>query len=145
MSYINSYHHFVWSTKHWAPYLKSPELRKTVWQHIWQEGRKKGIHIDVVSGYEDHCHCLISVGASQSLQDIAHLLKGESSFWINKEKLCPTRFSWQHEYFAAAVSQSIVPRVRQYILNQEIHHQRRSSKDEYAELMKKHGFDLPKT
>ena len=51
------------------------------------------------------------------------LLKGESSYWINKNRLCSEKFEWQDEYFAVSVSESLVPRVREYIKNQEDHHQ----------------------
>lgn len=68
------------------------------------------------------------------------LIKGESSFWINKEKLINDRFGWQDEYFAVSVSESMVERVRNYIRNQESHHKKVSFTDEYNELMDKFGF-----
>ena len=48
------------------------------------------------------------------------LLKGESSFWINKNKLTKEKFEWQDEYFAVSVSESLIDQVRDYIKNQEI-------------------------
>ena len=47
------------------------------------------------------------------------LIKGESSFWINKNKLTQSKFEWQDEYFAVAVSESMLEKVRNYIRNQE--------------------------
>ncbi len=68
------------------------------------------------------------------------LLKGESSYWINKNKLCRDKFEWQDEYYAASVSESIVTRVSEYIRNQEDHHRTRSYAHEYDLLLKNIEF-----
>jgi hypothetical protein len=47
------------------------------------------------------------------------LIKGESSYWINKEQLLNRKFEWQDEYFAVSVSESMLDKVRNYIKNQE--------------------------
>ena len=70
MPYIKVYIHFVWSTKKRIPFLNSKELRMKVWQHIRENAKKKGIFIDFISGYTDHCHCLISLGSDQTMQKI---------------------------------------------------------------------------
>jgi REP element-mobilizing transposase RayT len=70
------------------------------------------------------------------------LLKGESSYWINKNnKLFRRKFEWQDEYFAVSVSESAVSRVRDYIKNQENHHKKKSFNDEYLEFKRKYKFD----
>lgn len=68
------------------------------------------------------------------------MLKGESSHWINKNKLTGSRFSWQNEYFATSVSHSQIDILRKYIRNQEQHHQKRTFQEEYQVFMKKYGF-----
>jgi putative transposase len=87
MPFIKLYIHFVWSTKNRIPYLDSLELRQKIWQHIKDNAIKKGIFIDFINGHEEHCHCLISLGTDQTIEKVMQLIKGESSFWINKEKL----------------------------------------------------------
>jgi putative transposase len=69
------------------------------------------------------------------------LLKGESSFWINKNKVVRKKFEWQNEYFAVSVSESAVNRVRAYIRGQEDHHKKKSFEEEYQEFMRKYKFD----
>ncbi|HMG90255.1 MAG TPA: IS200/IS605 family transposase [Chryseolinea sp.] len=128
--------HFVWSTKNRQPFLASSELRKKVWKHIKENATEKGIFIDMINGYQEHCHCLISLGIDQSINKIMQLLKGESSYWINKNRLCREKFEWQDQYFAGAVSESLVPRVREYIKNQEDHHQTKTFAEEYDLLIK---------
>ena len=112
MPFVKVYIHFVWSTKEREPFLDSPELRKKVWQHIRENAKLKEIFIDMINGYQEHCHCLISLGPEQTMSKVMQLIKGESSFWINKHNLCKQKFEWQDQYYAASVSESVVNRVR---------------------------------
>ena len=141
MSFIKVYIHFVWSTKNREPILKTKELRKKVWQHIRENAIEKGIFIDFINGFSQHCHCLISLGGDQTIQKIMQLVKGESAHWINKNQLTETKFEWQDEYYAVSVSQSMLDRVREYIKNQEDHHSRSTFKEEIDEFIEKYGFE----
>jgi putative transposase len=140
MPYIKVYIHFVWSTKNRERFLDSPQLRKKVWMHLKENAREKGIFIDTVNGYHDHCHCLISLTADQSMSKIMQLIKGESSYWINKHNLSKEKFEWQKEYFAISVSESVVDKVRAYIKNQEEHHGTNPFQQEYDQFIEKFGF-----
>ena len=140
MPYIKTYIHFVWSTKNRIPFLDNKELRQKVWHHIKENAKEKGIFVDFVNGYSDHCHCLVSLGVDQTIQKVMQLIKGESSFWINKSKLCLDKFEWQDEYFAVSVSESMLDKVRNYIRNQEEHHSKQTFEEEYTEFMSKYKF-----
>ncbi len=141
MPFLKVYIHFVWSTKNRVPYLESKELRQKVWNHIRENAKDKGIFIDFINGYNDHCHCLISLGVDQTIQKVMQLIKGESSFWINKQGLTQQKFEWQDEYFAVSVSESVLDKVRNYIKNQEEHHLKKSFQIEYDEFMSKYKFE----
>jgi len=147
MPFIKVYIHFVWSTKNRFPFLATKEIRATVWQHIKENAKEKDIFIDFVNGYSDHCHCLVSLNMDQTIQKTMQLIKGESSFWINKSKLIDRKFEWQDEYFAVSVSESMIKTVRNYIRNQEVHHGKLTFSEEYNEFIDKYGFekfdDLP--
>jgi REP element-mobilizing transposase RayT len=139
MSYIKVWIHFVWSTKNRVHYLKD-EIRQTIFRHIRENALQKGIYLDFINGYTDHVHCLISLGTDQTIEKIMQLIKVESSFWINKNRLCKTKFEWQNEYFAVSVSESNLPSVRKYIANQETHHRTKSFDDEFEDFLKRAGF-----
>jgi len=141
MSYVKVYIHFVWSTKDRVAFLDSLKLRQKVWFHIWENARSKGVFIDFVNGHKDHCHCLVLLGADQTIQKVMQLIKGESSYWINKNHLTENTFEWQDEYWAVSVSESILERVRNYIKNQEEHHMHASFQEEYDEFIHKYGFE----
>jgi REP element-mobilizing transposase RayT len=70
-----------------------------------------------------------------------NLLKGESSHWINKNKITNLKFEWQDEYFAVSVSQSHFSTVKEYILNQEEHHKKKTFQQEYNEFIEKYNFE----
>jgi putative transposase len=112
-----------------------------MWNHIRENAAQKGIFIYFINGYADHCHCLVSLGADQTIQNVMQFIKGKSSFWINKNGLTKEKFEWQQEYFAASVSESGLDYVREYIKNQEAHHSKKTFQQEYEEFIQKHGFE----
>ncbi|NQT26751.1 IS200/IS605 family transposase [candidate division KSB1 bacterium] len=140
MPYIKIWIHLIWATKNRQPYL-TKEIRAKVFSHIRENAKEKGIHLDFINGYKEHIHILISMNQEQTIAKIVYLLKGESSHWINKNKLTKHKFSWQEEYLAASVSHSAVDRVREYIKTQEEHHRLKSFTEEFQIFMDKYGFE----
>lgn len=134
MSYVKIWIHAVWTTKNREPYLKS-DIRYDVFEHMRSYANDKGIYIDYINGYVDHVHALISLNADQNIAEVMNLIKGEPSYWINKNKLTEDKFGWQNDYYAASISKSHLERVRGYIRNQEIHHSSQTLDDEIEELL----------
>ena len=141
MPFIKIWIHLVWATKERTPLL-TKDIRQQVFAHIRENAKTKNIHLDFVNGYIDHVHCLISLNAEQNIAKLIQLIKGESSFWINKNNLCKEKFEWQDGYFAVSVSESGVNNVREYIKNQEEHHQKKTFQQEYDEFMEKYGSKM---
>jgi REP element-mobilizing transposase RayT len=75
-----------------------------------------------------------------TVNKMVEVLKGDSAFWINKQRLVKGRFEWHDEYFAVSVSESGVADVRKYIHKQQSLHQRKTFRDECLEFMKRYGF-----
>ena len=144
MPFVKVYIHFVWSTKNREPLLETKEIREKVWFHILENARKKGIFIDFINGYSQHCHCLVSLGIDQTISKTMQLIKGESSFWINQNSLTANKFIWQDDFWVVGISESHIETVRKYIHNQEEHHSKKTFKSEVDEFMKKYGWSLIK-
>ena len=142
MSWVRVYMHMVFSTKNREPFLHSKELRKQVFQHIKKNAEEKGIWLECVNGYQDHTHCLISLGKEQTISKVAQLIKGESSFWINQNKLTENKFVWQDDYWVVGVSESHLKSVRKYIHNQEEHHSKKTFTEEVYGMMEKYGWSF---
>jgi putative transposase len=139
MSYIRIWLHCVWATNGRIPYLKD-DIRKQVIFHILESSRAKNIYIDHINGFSEHLHALISLGAKQNISDIMQSIKGESSFWINKNKLTGLKFGWQDDYYAVSIGNNQVDSVREYIRNQVDHHKLVSWQDELSILESEYNF-----
>lgn len=137
MPYTKVMIHFIWATKNRQPII-TKELKPVLLNHIKENSISKGIFIDTLNCVSDHIHLLISLGSEQTISKIAMLIKGESSFWVNKQSLVNKKFEWQDDYIALSVSESAVEKVRQYIYNQEEHHQKKTFAQEYDEFLKAH-------
>ena len=141
MSFIKVYVHFVWSTKNRKPLLTN-DIRSDVFNHIRKNARNKNIFIDFINGYHDHVHILISLNDDLSIGKIAQLIKGESSYWINKNKLSREKFEWQDEYLAIGVGDDKIQTVRDYIAGQEEHHKKNTFQQEYNKFIKRYGIEI---
>ena len=139
MSFVKIWVHMVFSTKNREPLL-TKDIKYKVHEHIIDNCKKKEIFLQAINGYSEHLHCLISLGKDQSISDVTQLIKGESSFWINKNGITSVKFAWQDDYFAVSVSESQVAQVVRYIKNQEVHHAKKSFATEVNEFMTKYGW-----
>jgi len=140
MPYTKIIIHAIWSTKKREPFI-TRDLKPRLLAHIKENAIAKNIYLDFYNCVKDHIHILINLKPDQKLSEVIQLVKGESSYWINKNKIINFKFEWQDEYIAASVSESQVNKVREYIKNQEEHHRVKSFMDEYKEFINKLGFE----
>ena len=75
------------------------------------------------------------------ISDFVKEIKVESNDFINSKNWIKGKFSWQEGYGVFSYSQSHIDAVIQYVLNQETHHQKKTFKQEYLELLEK--FEIP--
>ena len=147
MPLIKVYIHFVWNTKKKLSFLAIKEIRKTVWNHIRENGHKKGIRIDFINGYSDHNHCLIALKENQTIEDVMKIIQGEKNFLINTkgvaiesntEELPPflnaetTKKSiWEDDYFTIAINDAMFDRISNYNQIQEQRDNKKMSNYKY--------------
>ena len=131
--------HAVWGTKNREPLLTQEKLFLVI-NHIKENAITKGIYITDINGHIDHLHCIISLNRDLSIAKTMQLIKGESSFWANKEKIFLHRFEWADEYYAVSVSESQLQKVKDYIANQPEHHKKKTFKQECDEFLAKYRF-----
>lgn len=137
MSLVKIWIHAVWSTKHRFPYFEDKKLKNETFQFIKKYCEEKDIILDCIGGFTEHLHCCIRLKATQNIAETIKLIKGASSFWINKNELTESPFSWQQEYYAASFSLKDLNAVRRYIQNQEQIHQKRNFEDELKMMEQK--------
>lgn len=132
--------HAVWATKDRKP-LMNKENKDALCQHIREYAKSKSIYLLNVNGWLDHLHCLISMSSDQNIATVMGLLKGESSFWANKNLSFTEKFGWQDDYFAVSIGESQLQILNNYIDNQEEHHKKKTFQQEYEEFIKKYDFE----
>ena len=140
MSYLRIWLHWVWTTKDRIPYLRN-QLKCEVISHIRENAQLKGIYIDHINGHYEHLHALISLGGKQNPSDIMQKIKGESSFWINKNKLTRLRFEWQDDFYAVSIGMTQLDNLREYIRNQVQHHQKVSFQEELNKIIEEYKLE----
>ena len=97
--------------------------------------QNKGQELMAINGMPDHIHIFVSLNGSGNISDIVREIKKSSHTFINENKFCPQKFQWQSGYGAFSYSQSAVPNVVRYILNQKEHHKKKTFKKEYIEFL----------
>ena len=122
--------------------MLNQDVRQILFDHIHQNALEKEILMEIVSGYHNHVHCLFRLKNNQTIENIMQLIKGESSFWFNKNNVSRLKLNWQKEYFAVSVGESQVNAVKKYIQNQEQHHKKKTWEEEYNEFITKYGFQV---
>ena len=100
---------------------------------IIQNKEQKSI---IVNGVADHIHAFIGLKPSMRISDLVRDIKNNSAKFINEAGFVKGKFVWQEGYGVFSYSHSEISRVYNYILNQEEHHQKKSFRDEYLELLK---------
>jgi REP element-mobilizing transposase RayT len=113
------------------------ELYKYITGIIQNHGHK----VLAINGMPDHVHVFFGMRPSQSLSDLMQDIKGDSSRWINQKGFVKGRFSWQEGFGAFSYSKSGVHNVIEYIKKQEIHHKKKSFREEYMDFLRKFGVD----
>jgi putative transposase len=132
--------HCVWSTKNREPYLSS-DLRNRLWPYLGGIARENKIKALAIGGMDDHVHMLISLPTTLSVAKALQLLKGNSSKWIHEKfpKLHP--FEWQEGYGAFSIGISAVDDTVRDIRNQAEHHRKRSFREEFVAMLRRHSLD----
>ena len=97
-------------------------------------------HVYIVGGRPDHIHILASPPVMVSLGDFVRTIKANTSRWIKELDSCYADFSWQEGYAAFSVSESKKVAVIHYISNQENHHRRQTTQEEFQQFLEKNGF-----
>jgi REP element-mobilizing transposase RayT len=94
-----------------------------------------------INGMPDHIHILIGLRPAQSISDLMKDVKQSSSKWINENKLTNGHFEWQEGYGAFSYSKSQIGQVVNYIQNQELHHEKKTFREEYLDFLEKFEVD----
>lgn len=136
-TYTQIYLQFVFAVQNRASLIRS-EWQEELYKYITGIVRNQKHKLIAINGVPNHVHLFVGYKPHQLLAELLQDIKGSSSTWINDNRLVNGKFSWQEGYGAFSYSHSHIDRVCKYIMNQEQHHQKRTFRDEYFELLKKY-------
>ena len=120
----------------------TPDWEEDLYKYITGIVQKEGHKMLQINGMPDHVHLLFGLRPNQSISDLMRIVKTNSSKWINEQQFLKTKFSWQAGYGAFSYSKSQIPQVFRYIQIQKQHHQKRTFREEYLDILKKSGIDF---
>ena len=115
------YVHLIWATWDRAP-LITPEIRERIYPMMQHHASEMGAKVIAIGGIEDHVHVLTRFPSTATIAEIVKHAKGASSNLMTQEIARGEFFKWQGYYGVFTLSKGLVPRVRDYVLNQEEHH-----------------------
>jgi putative transposase len=91
----------------------------------------------IVNGVSDHIHCFIGLKPNMAVSDLVRDIKNNSTKFVNENRFTAKKFQWQEGFGSFSYAHSQIEQVYNYILNQEVHHKRKTFKQEYLEYLTK--------
>jgi|WetSurMetagenome_2_1015567.scaffolds.fasta_scaffold375086_1 putative transposase len=113
-----------------------PDWQDELYKYITKIVQNNGHKLLAINGMPDHVHILFGQRPAQSIADLLQDIKGDSSKWINAKRFVQGKFSWQEGYGAFSYRKQDISILIKYIDNQQKHHQRKTFREEYLDLLK---------
>ena len=133
------YLQFVFAVQNRQSFI-SKSNKEELHQYITSLVQHRKAKMLAVNCMPDHTHLFVGFKPTILISDFVKEIKVESNQFINDKKWVKGKFSWQDGYGVFSYSHSQLDTVIKYVLNQEIHHQRKTFKQEYLSLLEK--FDV---
>jgi len=133
-TYTQLYFHIVFAVKG-RNNLIAIRWKDELYKYISGIITNKNQKLMIINGMPNHVHLLIGTKPTCNLSDLVRDIKANSSKWINEKQFINGKFEWQTGFGAFTIGQSQVPKIVNYIKNQEEHHKSKSFKEEYISFL----------
>ena len=135
IEYNNLYTHFIFITLNRLPIIHENN-RQRIEKYITGIVNNNDSKLYAIYANPEHAHILLSRSPKLSEEELATIIAESSERFINENKLCMGKFSWQESAAAFSVSKSDIDRICKYILNQPQHHHKVGFAEEYDSFIK---------
>ncbi len=139
-TYTQIYLHIVFSVKR-RQNLIQKTWKEELYKYICGIANGKDQKIYAIGGVSDHIHILISIRPTIAVSDLVRDIKANSSKWINEKGFLLNKFQWQEGFGAFSYARSELDTIIRYINNQEQHHQKKTFKTEYLDLLQQFNVE----
>ena len=116
--------------------------RDELYKYITGAIKNQGCKMLAIGGMADHIHILIELSPSMSISALVQNVKIQSSKWVNENRFCNCRFCWQKGYGVFSYTKSHVDQVKNYIYNQQRHHQDKAFREEYIMMLQRLNIEF---
>ncbi|TLX72607.1 IS200/IS605 family transposase [Labilibacter sediminis] len=140
-SLVKNYIHITFGTKHREPMIYPP-YEQALHAYLGELCNDMDCPVLVVGGYTDHIHILCLLSKNISLVELVKKIKGRSSIWMKEQGNHLCNFYWQDGYGAFSVNPADIEKVKNYILNQHKHHEKKGFVEEYRGFLNKYNVDF---
>ena len=134
------YLHIVFHIKTTSPQIDEAHLER-VHSYIGQLVNSTGCSVIRVGGIGDHVHVLCLLSRNETVSHLVEEIKRNSSRWIKTLGQEYEGFAWQGGYAVFSVSESVINKTIEYIVNQKEHHKKLSFKEEYIQFLKLYNIE----
>lgn len=116
--------------------------RKDLFLYIAASINNQKSFIYEIGGTENHIHIITRIHPSVAISDVVKNVKLSASKMIKTRNLFPNFCGWQEGFSAFSYTQDALENLIEYTKNQENHHQKESSREEYKRLLKINKIDF---
>jgi putative transposase len=134
-TYTQIYIHLVFAVKSRDMALNS-STRHRVFEYLSGTLTNMKHKSIIVNGVSNHVHVFYGMNPKISISDTVNDLKRSSTLFINQNGLCKFNYAWQDGYGGFSYSKSQIQDVYSYVRDQEIHHKKKTFREEYLDLLK---------
>lgn len=117
--------------------LVSAQHKEELQKYITALAQNRGAKVFAINCMPDHIHLFVGFKPNILIADFVKEIKVESNKFVNAKSWIKGTFNWQEGYGVFSYSHSHIHSVVKYILDQEIHHKKKSFKEEYLDMLKK--------
>jgi len=139
-TYSQILYQVVFSTKYREQTLDAKN-RNDLYKYISGILRNKRCHLYRIGEIEDHIHIIMSLHRAVAVILVKDI-KLASSDHIKTNKLFPNFSEWQDGYGAFTYSIEAKNNLIEYVKNQVAHHAKKTSREEFIELLKEHEIEF---
>jgi len=130
------YLQFVFAVQN-RQYLIAKDHKEELHKYITALVQNRKAKMLAVNCMPDHTHLFVGFKPTILISDFVKEIKIESNGFVNSKNWVRGKFNWQEGYGVFSYSHSHIDAVVKYVLNQEEHHQQKTFKQEYLQMLNK--------